>query len=140
VLLAAAVCWCFCCHCLAAAAAACIAYAVAACFYLAQQLGYDGYGNKATLGAFLFTWPDGDLSQQPHKLPKISTDQMAIVDGLDQGLHFGCGDLKMLMQRGSPRRATCKLIDYQRLPGDAGGVPTPLDDCLWLGMPTQIQI
>eukprot|EP00775_Hariotina_reticulata_P011277 gene11276-11426_t len=82
-----------------------------------NPLGYDGYGNKATMGAFLFTWPDGDLTQLPHKLPKVSTDQMAIVDGLDQGLHFGCGDLKMLMQRGSPRRATCKLIDYQRLPG-----------------------
>lgn len=65
-----------------------------------NPLGYDGYGNKATLGAFLFTWPDGDLNQRPHKLPKVSTDQMAVVDGLDKGIHFGPGDLKILMERG----------------------------------------
>lgn len=65
-----------------------------------NPLGYDGYGNKATLGAFLFTWPDGDMNKTPHKLPKISTDQMAIVDGLDKGIHFGPGDLKILLERG----------------------------------------
>jgi len=36
-----------------------------------NPLGFDGYGPKATLGAFLFTWPDGDWSQRPHKLPKV---------------------------------------------------------------------
>eukprot|EP00879_Flechtneria_rotunda_P005218 GHRR01005501.1.p1 GENE.GHRR01005501.1~~GHRR01005501.1.p1 ORF type:complete len:310 (+),score=72.49 GHRR01005501.1:1280-2209(+) len=82
-----------------------------------NPLGYDGYGPKATLGAFLFTWPDGDLSKRPFKLPKIATDQMAVVDGLDQGIHFGPGDLKILLQRGNPTRATCKLIDYKPLPG-----------------------
>eukprot|EP00878_Enallax_costatus_P019515 GHUV01020589.1.p1 GENE.GHUV01020589.1~~GHUV01020589.1.p1 ORF type:complete len:228 (+),score=51.35 GHUV01020589.1:1454-2137(+) len=81
-----------------------------------NPLGYDGYGNKATMGAFLFTWPDGDMSKLPHKLPKVSTDQMAVVDGLDKGIHFGPGDLKILLERGTPTRATCKLIDYQRLP------------------------
>lgn len=82
-----------------------------------NPLGFDGYGPKATLGAFLFTWPDGDWSQRPHKLPKVSTDQMAVVDGLDNGIHFGPGDLKIQLQRGQPTRATCKLIDYQKLPG-----------------------
>lgn len=82
-----------------------------------NPLGFDGYGPKATLGSFLFSWPDGDMSQLPHKLPKIATDQMAVVDGLGNGIQFGPGDLKMQLQRGSPTRATCKLIDYQRLPG-----------------------
>lgn len=37
-----------------------------------------------------------------------------------QGAHFGPGDFKVLLARGSPTRATCKLIDYQRLPGARG--------------------
>lgn len=65
-----------------------------------NPLGFDGYGPKATLGSFLFTWPDGDFSKLPHKLPKIATDQMAVVDGLDNGIQFGPGDLKILLQRG----------------------------------------
>eukprot|EP00877_Chromochloris_zofingiensis_P009355 jgi/Chrzof1/4673/Cz14g22100.t1 len=81
-----------------------------------NPLGYDGYGQKATMGSFLFTWADGDLSKAPFKLPKVSTDQLAIVDNLDRGIQFGPGDLKILLERGSPTRATCKLIDYQRLP------------------------
>jgi hypothetical protein len=36
-----------------------------------NPLGFDGYGPKATLGSFLFTWPDGDWRQRPHKLPKV---------------------------------------------------------------------
>jgi hypothetical protein len=48
----------------------------------------------------VFTWPDGDMSQLPHKLPKVSTDQMAVVDGLGNGIQFGPGDLKMQLQRG----------------------------------------
>ena len=51
-----------------------------------NPLGFDGYGPKATLGSFVFTWPDGDFSKDPFKLPKVSTDQMAIVDGLDNGV------------------------------------------------------
>jgi hypothetical protein len=42
---------------------------------------------------------------------------MAVVDGLDNGIQFGPGDLKILLQRGAPKQAKCKLIDYQRLPG-----------------------
>lgn len=34
-------------------------------------MGFDGYGPKSTLGAFLFTWPDGDCTQRPFKLPKV---------------------------------------------------------------------
>lgn len=34
-------------------------------------MGFDGYGPKSTLGAFLFTWPDGDWTQRPFKLPKV---------------------------------------------------------------------
>jgi hypothetical protein len=37
-----------------------------------------GYGNnKSTFGAFLFTWPDGDMSQRPHKLPKVCCAERA---------------------------------------------------------------
>ncbi|KAI8471661.1 MAG: hypothetical protein J3K34DRAFT_416367 [Monoraphidium minutum] len=82
-----------------------------------NPLGFDGYGPKATLGAFLFTWPDGDTAKDPFKLPKISTDQMAVVDGLDGGIQFGPGDLKIPLARGAPAAAKCKLIDYARLPG-----------------------
>jgi hypothetical protein len=40
------------------------------------------------------------MAKLPHKLPKVSTDQMAVVDGLGNGIQFGPGDLKMLLQRG----------------------------------------
>jgi hypothetical protein len=41
------------------------------------------------------------MGQLPHKLPKVSTDQMAVVDGLGNGIQFGPGDLKMQLQRGA---------------------------------------
>jgi len=68
------------------------------------------------MGAFLFTWPDGDLAQRPHKLPKVSTDQMAIVDGLDLGLHFGCGDLRDADAEGQPK---ARHMQAHRLPAAA---------------------
>jgi len=42
---------------------------------------------------------------------------MAVVDGLDNGIHFGPGDLKIQLQRGQPTRATCKVGrgNYQSL-------------------------
>ena len=46
-----------------------------------NPLGYDGFGSdKATMGAFLFTWPDGNTRAKPFKLPKVETDQLACVD------------------------------------------------------------
>jgi hypothetical protein len=81
-----------------------------------NPLGYDGFGSdKSTMGSFLFTWPDGDIKAgRPFKLPKVSTDQLAVVDKMDQGPQFGPGDLKILLKGGNPRKVTCKLIDYQR--------------------------
>jgi hypothetical protein len=74
-----------------------------------NPLGFDGYGPKATFGAFLFTWPDGDFSQLPHKLPKIGSETMAVNDGLDHGIWFGPGDLKIPLLRGNPQQAKCKV-------------------------------
>jgi hypothetical protein len=46
-----------------------------------NPLGYDGYGSdKSTMGAFLFTWPDGNTKTKPFKLPKVETDQLACID------------------------------------------------------------
>lgn len=56
-----------------------------------NPLGYDGFGQKSSMGAFLFTWPDGDASsggstrKKPFKLPKVQTDQLAVVDNADAG-------------------------------------------------------
>jgi hypothetical protein len=44
--------------------------------------------------------PDGDMSQRPHKLPKVSSDQLAVLDSPGGGVQFGPGDLKILLQRG----------------------------------------
>lgn len=43
-------------------------------------------------------------SNKPHKLPKIETDQLAVIDRMDQGPQFGPGDLKILLQRGSSKK------------------------------------
>jgi hypothetical protein len=52
----------------------------------------------------------------PPRTPRaqVSTDQMAVVDGLDTGLWFGPGDFKVLLKRGEPTRATCKVCDCAR--------------------------
>jgi hypothetical protein len=58
------------------------------------------------------------MSRLPHKLPKVATDQMAVVDGLGNGIQFGPGDLKMLLQRGEAAAAAAgSLADAA-----AGGV------------------
>jgi hypothetical protein len=91
-----------------------------------NPLGFDGYGPKATFGAFLFTWPEGDFSQLPFKLPKIGSETMAVNDGLDQGVLFGPGDLKIPLARGNPRQAKCKVrAARQRALRSWGGARPP---------------
>ncbi|KAF5826124.1 hypothetical protein DUNSADRAFT_4688, partial [Dunaliella salina] len=42
--------------------------------------------DKGSMGAFLFTWPDGNTKgAKPIKLPKVGTEQMAVIDRMDQG-------------------------------------------------------
>jgi hypothetical protein len=54
------------------------------------------------------------MSRLPHKLPKVATDQMAVVDGLGNGIQFGPGDLKMLLQRGEAQfMMICTGVDKQ---------------------------
>ncbi|KAG1658019.1 hypothetical protein FOA52_010260 [Chlamydomonas sp. UWO 241] len=85
-----------------------------------NPLGFDGYGSdKSTMGSFLFTFPDGDTKggAKAFKLPKVETDQLAVVDRMDQGPQFGPGDLKILLKQGAATKVTSKLIDYKRPPG-----------------------
>jgi hypothetical protein len=56
------------------------------------------------MGAFLFTWPDGNTKTgKPYKLP-VTAEQLAIVDRMDQGPQFGPGDLKILMMKGAAKK------------------------------------
>eukprot|EP00199_Chlamydomonas_sp_CCMP681_P002952 CAMPEP_0119103750 /NCGR_PEP_ID=MMETSP1180-20130426/2127_1 /TAXON_ID=3052 ORGANISM="Chlamydomonas cf sp, Strain CCMP681" /NCGR_SAMPLE_ID=MMETSP1180 /ASSEMBLY_ACC=CAM_ASM_000741 /LENGTH=305 /DNA_ID=CAMNT_0007088329 /DNA_START=27 /DNA_END=944 /DNA_ORIENTATION=- len=88
-----------------------------------NPLGFDGQGaDKASMGAFVFTWPSGDTRTSVYKLPKVGTDQLAVLDRPDFGPQFGPGDLKIpLVGRGNDpaNKATSKLVDYARPPGGA---------------------
>lgn len=64
-----------------------------------------------------------------HSQPQVSTDQMAVVDGLDNGVQFGPGDLKIQLQRGQPTRATCKVRQGE-LYRVENRLPTCFDGCL----------
>ncbi|KAL6765096.1 hypothetical protein V8C86DRAFT_2461198 [Haematococcus lacustris] len=93
-----------------------------------NPLGFEGFGaDKASMGAFLFSWPRGDVrGSRPEKLPKTGTDQMAAVDRPDQGPQFGAGDFKVPLMRGrNATKATSKLLDYARPASGARSLFSP---------------
>jgi hypothetical protein len=85
-----------------------------------NPLGFDGYGPKATLGAFLFTWPDGDWRQLPHKLPKVGLQQA--LGARQVGMQAGTRGV-----RAAPGRETA---DAPEAGGGAGARYTPVPHAL----------
>ncbi|KAK9823378.1 hypothetical protein WJX72_002360 [[Myrmecia] bisecta] len=56
--------------------------------------GWIGLGeDRNSIAAFLFTWPDGDASTQPIKLPKVGGASLAVLDKPDTGPWFGADSL-----------------------------------------------
>lgn len=52
--------------------------------------GFVGYGeSRGSKAAFLFTWPDGDVSKPAIKLRKVGGAALAVVDQPDTGPKFG---------------------------------------------------
>uniref|UniRef100_A0A7S1J6J5 TLDc domain-containing protein n=1 Tax=Eutreptiella gymnastica TaxID=73025 RepID=A0A7S1J6J5_9EUGL len=61
--------------------------------------GWLGYGDQRdAISAFLFTWPDGNLSQPGMKLPKIGGGAMAILDDPGKGPKFGPDGLQVSLE------------------------------------------
>lgn len=55
------------------------------------------------MNAFLFTWPDGDMTQRPVRLPKVGTAAMAVIDKPGTGPQFGPDGFKVPLTDGSER-------------------------------------
>uniref|UniRef100_A0A061R4X3 TLDc domain-containing protein n=1 Tax=Tetraselmis sp. GSL018 TaxID=582737 RepID=A0A061R4X3_9CHLO len=82
--------------------------------------GWIGLGeDRDSVAAFLFTWPDGDVTRPATKLPKAGGPSIAVVDKPDGGIQFGAEGLTIpLGSTGAdPRLAKCRLgTFYERLP------------------------
>lgn len=78
--------------------------------------GWIGLGeDRASSGAFLFAWPDGDTSKPPLKLPKIGGPNLAVIDAPNTGPRFGADGLYIPLRpvpAADARRATTKLGSY----------------------------
>ena len=80
--------------------------------------GWIGLGEERdAIAAFLFTWPDGDTSRRPVKLPKVGGPSLAVVDRPEAGIKFGAEGLSLLAP-GRERLSKSRLgTFYARLPG-----------------------
>ncbi|PNW77669.1 hypothetical protein CHLRE_10g446500v5 [Chlamydomonas reinhardtii] len=81
--------------------------------------GWIGLGeDRASNGAFLFSWPDGNTKQRAYKIAKVGGPNLAVIDNPSSGPQFGADGLTIpLKPRGQERLAKCKLgTYYARLP------------------------
>ena len=68
--------------------------------------GYAGYGEyRGSIAAFLFSWPDGDVSAPVIKLQKVGGAGLATVDEPETGPRFGMDGLVIRMDPGAERCA-----------------------------------
>lgn len=66
--------------------------------------GFVGYGeSRGSKAAFMFTWPDGDLTKPALKMRKVGGNALAVIDQPDTGPRFGSGELYIPLR---PPRAT----------------------------------
>jgi hypothetical protein len=85
-------------------------------------VGWIGLGeDRDSMAAFLFTWPDGDTSQRPLKLPKVGGAAQAVLDRSESGPIFGPDGLKIPLIAPEPKRvwpAFCRrtLLGNSRVP------------------------
>ena len=56
------------------------------------------------MAAFLFTWPDGNTSERPCKLPKVGGAAQAVLDRPETGPVFGPDGLKVPLLPSSPKQ------------------------------------
>lgn len=67
--------------------------------------GWIGLGeDRDSMAAFLFTWPDGDTSRRPCKLPKVGGAAQAVLDRPETGPVFGPDGLKIPLLASEPQR------------------------------------
>jgi len=82
--------------------------------------GWVGFGEyRGSLAAFLYTWPDGDLSKRAIKLRKVGGAGLACVDEPESGPRFGADGLHIPLRDDDvvsgtlgSRVARCKLGPY----------------------------
>lgn len=83
--------------------------------------GVVGYGeSRGSKAAFLFSWPDGDVSKPAMKMRKVGGNALAVVDDPDMGPKFGADSLVIPLrppggresERESDRVAFSKLGSY----------------------------
>ncbi|CEM35929.1 unnamed protein product [Vitrella brassicaformis CCMP3155] len=75
--------------------------------------GWVGVGElRGAASAFLFTWPDGDTSKRPLKLPKVGGAGVAICDFPDKGVSFGMDGFVVPL---SSREPNGPQISYSKL-------------------------
>lgn len=79
--------------------------------------GWIGLGeDRDSIAAFLFSWPSGDVSQRPVKLPKVGGPSLAVIDKPEAGIQFGAEGLRLLVP-GREREARSRLgTFYAKLP------------------------
>ncbi|KAG2495442.1 hypothetical protein HYH03_006388 [Edaphochlamys debaryana] len=93
--------------------------------------GWIGLGeDRASNGAFLFTWPSGDIKSQALKIAKVGGPNLAVMDNPGSGPQFGADGLGIpLKPRGQERMAKCKLgTYYARMPNGSRTLFGPDDD------------
>ena len=67
--------------------------------------GWIGLGeDRDSMAAFLFTWPDGDTTGRPCKLPKVGGAAQAVLDRPESGPFFGPDGLKIPLLPSSPKQ------------------------------------
>ena len=71
------------------------------------------------MAAFLFTWPDGDKSKRPVKLPKVGGPGLAVLDKPESGPQFGPDGLRVPLSENAPQqvctRSQLTASDYAGL-------------------------
>jgi len=93
--------------------------------------GWIGLGeDRDAIAAFLFSWPDGDTSQRPIKLPKVGGPSLAVTgDRPGEGPQFGAEGLTVKMAAGAERTAKSRLgTFYARMPGKVRHVFAPQEN------------
>eukprot|EP00890_Picochlorum_soloecismus_P001076 jgi/Picsp_1/196/NSC_00195-R1_protein len=79
--------------------------------------GWIGLGeDRDSIAAFLFSWPDGDLSKRPLKIRKAGGPSLSVIDQPRDGIRFGSDSLKLLVP-GKERMVYCRLgSHYEKMP------------------------
>lgn len=71
---------------------------------VARCAGWISLGeDRNSLAAFLFTWPDGNTSKRPLKVPKVGGAGMAVMDKADQGPLFAPDGLRIPLSPQDPK-------------------------------------